>query len=126
MARRSVRELERAIESLASGAAADGEPLVINLTAGADPDAHPELVVSPFSDKKPSARLIPVPHDLPEEHATASVVTVGLCGQHDEATGEDVDADACELWNALHEDDLEREREQRQQNGDPIPDLLTI
>jgi hypothetical protein len=135
MTRRSKRELEREIDGL-SPDDSDDAPMMLKLTHISHPDKqwpewsdspHPELTVRPHPEQKPKSLSIAVPNLIADAFTGESILCVTTC-ENAERYRFDPESDdgvtACEMCDALSDDDLRREYEIRQENGDPIPELL--
>ena len=137
MSRKSKRELEREVEDLTDKDDPDGGcGLLINMATfeheGKWPDKeespHPELTVRSFPERKPKSLKIATPNVLPEPYCNEAILTVTTCDKQHKYAPDDAEENApvtaCELWNALDEDELEREKAVREEEGEPIPDFL--
>lgn len=88
---------------------------------------HPELTIRPYPEKKPKTLKVAVPNLISNEYLTNGFLTVATCDKS-ESHRIDPDADgtmfACDLWDALTEEELEEEYLIREEEGEPIPALL--
>ena len=137
MSRKSKREIERELEELTGDSHDDAPTSILNLAYfehdGKWPDMeespHPELTIKPFPERKPNSLKIAVPNILPEPYCNQSRLTVVTCDTTHKHTPEGIPKEnapipACDLWEALSEADLEREKEIREEEGEPLPELL--
>ena len=138
MSRKSKRELERELEELSDGAGDDAPTSVLDVAyfshegrwADMEESPHPELTIQPFPEQKPKSLKIAVPKRLPEPYCDQRHLTVATCDTKHKHTPdgtpeENAPVPACDLWKELDEADLEREKEIREEEGEPIPDFLT-
>ena len=137
MSRKSKREIERELEDLQPNHDDDPDPIVISMAHftryGEEPtwdtSPHPELTVPQHEGTNAETLTIAVPKIIPEPYCNRATLPVVSCVNQERHTGEWMDKEqepvtACELWEALDDDDLKREKSIREENGDPIPDLL--
>ncbi|MFC6753367.1 hypothetical protein [Halorubrum tibetense] len=133
----SKKKIERRLEELEPRDDDDGPPIMIQMThfdhegqyPTVDESPHPELTVQQFPEQRPKSLVIAVPNMLAEPYCNQPHLTVATCdtvGKHtpEGIPEENAPVPACELWEALDEADLEREKEIREENGEPIPELL--
>ena len=133
----SRNRIENRLEDLEPNDDGDAPAAVLNLAHfdhnGKWPDMeespHPELTIKPFPERKPNSLKIAVPNILPEPYCNEAVLTVVTCDTKHKHTPEGTPEEnapvmACDLWEALSEADLEREKEIREEEGEPIPDFL--
>jgi hypothetical protein len=134
----SRKKIQNRIEQLEpDDAGDDGHAFVLDMAyfehEGTWPDGedspHPELTVKPHPEQKPNSLKIATPNILPEPYRNEAFVTIVGCSTKHKHIPESVPKEnapptACELWNALDEDDLRREKAIREEEGEPIPDVL--
>ncbi len=125
------RKVKRKIEELENATDDDGHgPAVIDCAhvkgsgeneayADMSDSPHPELTVRPRPEEEPRNLRLAVPNHIPQQYLSHDVLFVETC-QDD---GERIPA--CELWEAMTQEELHTEYEQRKASGEPIPDLLT-
>lgn len=127
MSRKTKRSIENEVKDLKTNEGSNTDPLICVLTlCDEDESPHPELTVQPHPEQKPRSYKVAVPKLLTDEYRKRRWLTVTTC-ENGEKFGLDESGKAvtaCELWNALSDDDLEREKEIRQENNEPIPPLL--
>ena len=139
MTRPTKRQLKNELDSLVDDGSGEA-PLMVVLTgfnqateggmATRDDSPHPELTVQAWPDSDRHDELhIAVPNVWPNGYPDVSTLLVYSCDSvADTWPGESLDSDnsvlACELWDALDDNDLRREYEIRQENGDPLPPIL--
>ncbi|APX97556.1 hypothetical protein [Natronorubrum daqingense] len=124
------RSIKNDVEDLKSREGVDSDPLVCVLThCDGEDSPHPELTIQPHPEQKPQSHRIAVPILKSVEYLEERWFTVHTCenaekfGLH--TTGnDDSTVTACELWDALTDDDLEREKELRKERDEPIPPIL--
>lgn len=137
MTRKSKRELEREVKNLESDDTADA-PLVFGMTtlgppgeADREDSPHPELTVEQWPDSPRHDTLgIAIPNLIPYPYAEESMLFVESCGNRitetwpDDPEDTDTRVRACDLWDALTEEDLGREYKLRIENDEPVPPVL--
>jgi len=139
MTRPTKRQLEKELDGLTDDTSGEA-PLMVLLTsfnhateggmATRDESPHPELTVQAWPDSDRHDELhIAVPNVWPNGYPDVGVLMVHACGSvTDTWPGESLEGEnsvlACELWEKLDDDDLRREYDIRQENGDPIPPIL--
>lgn len=137
MSRKTKRSVESDIEQLKEQTGDDIQPMVLNLAFFEhegqwptwDESPHPELTIQPFPERKPNSLKIAVPNFIPEQFLQERCLLINTCdspGKYTSSIDEDDDAEvfACELWDALSDEDLKREKEYREENDEPIPAIL--
>lgn len=138
MTRKSKRELERELEDLKPSDDDGKGPLVFVIThvehkEGRWPDIedspHPELTIKPFPERKSKSLKIAKPNLIPEPWCNERTLFITTCENADKYhlepdTDDNGTAPACELWDALSEEQLREEKRIREENDDPIPDIL--
>ena len=90
---------------------------------------HPELTIKPYPEQKPNSLKIAVPTVIPEEFRTGRIIFVEACAgdsitREGDGTPDTRATTACELWEAMSDEQLEEEHKIRQERGESIPDLL--
>lgn len=136
MTRPSKREIEREVEGLQPSKSDDGVMIVIdqNHVQGGDKadlgpadwsaSPHPMLSYKPFPEQKPYSLKVAIPHFLPEPWASERFLFVETCEGDDphgvrEEEGSGTVA-ACDLWDALSEEELKREARYRVEHDEPM------
>jgi hypothetical protein len=116
----------------------DAAPLMISMThitepGGVEPtydnSPHPELTVPQHQGTSAETLVIATPNVIPEPYCNESILSVCSC-----KTEKNYNADwmndeqrpilACELWDALSDEQLTEERQIREANDEPIPEVL--
>jgi hypothetical protein len=139
MSRKSKREIERDLKDLTDDddAEEDHGPLIMNFTSIREPGGgtptledspHPEVTVQSWPDSRPEELKIAIPYTIVEPWCDESILSVHTC-EDVERYGMDIVPDgscapACELWDALDDEQLKEERRIREEEGEPIPELL--
>ena len=132
------RSLESDVEQLKDRTDdGDSDPLVLVLTHFEhegqwptwDESPHPELTIKPYPERKPNSLKIAVPNHIPTEYLQKPSLMIRTCEngeRHGLEEGNETATvvPACELWDALSDEDLKREKEYREENDEPIPALL--
>lgn len=129
------RSLKNDLEQLKETNSNGNDPIIMHLThfdhdgswPNRDESPHPELTVQPYPEFKPKSLKIAVPNLIPEAHLQGRFLSIQTCdtpSKHSPTEGDDGVVFACELWDALSDDDLEQEKEIRQENDDPMPPLF--
>jgi len=90
---------------------------------------HPDLTIKPYPEQKPNSLKVAVPTVIPEEFRTGRILFVEACAgdsttRDGDGTPEATKTTACELWEAMSDEQLEEEHKIRQEWGEPIPDRL--
>lgn len=135
MTRKSKRELERDLDDLEPDHDDDMVPVVFSFTSFGSSDLadspHPELTVETWPDSDRHDNLsIALPNLWPERYAGEPSVLVESCKNDiTETWPEDPEESdnrvlACELWDALTDEDLREEYRIREENGEQIPPIL--
>lgn len=127
------RSLESDVEQLKDRTGDEREPpLIFNLTSSPDEVdrsdfPHPELTVQSHPEQRPDSFSLAIPKFLPEQYLGVGTLFVVSCNSW-EYYGADPSTErgalACELWDALSDEDLEREKEYREENDEPMPAIL--
>jgi len=116
----------------------DAAPLMISMThitepGGVEPtydnSPHPELTVPQHQGTSAETLVIATPNVIPEPYCNESILSVCSCTNEEKHNADWMNDEqrpvlACELWEALDEADLEREKKIREEEGEPIPELL--
>lgn len=138
MSRKSKREIERDLEDITDDDAEEGaRPLIMNLTSIRDPDGgkptiedspHPELTVQSWPESRPEQLKIAIPYTIVEPWCNEPTLSVHTC-ENVERYGMNIAPDgthapACELWDGLDDEQLKEERRMREEEGEPLPELL--
>jgi len=142
MSRKSKREIERDLEDLTDDGLEPGQdgvgPMVISMThimepGGVEPtydnSPHPELTVPQHQGTSAETLVIATPNVIPEPYCNESVLSVCSCKTEENYNADWMDDEqrpilACELWDALDDEQLKEERRMREEEGEPIPELL--
>lgn len=139
MSRKSKREIERDLEDITDDDDAEEGPgpLIINLTSIRDPGGgtptiedspHPELTVQSWPDHRPEDLKIAIPYTIVEPWCNEPTLSVHTCENADRygmgISPENTHTSACELWDALDDEQLKEERRMREEEREPIPELL--
>jgi len=103
------------------------EPGMENVTVADSP--HPELTIRQYQGMEAETLAIATPNVIPEPYCNESILSVCSCKNEN---GHDADwmndeqrpTYACELWDALDDKQLIEERQIRERNGEPIPEVL--
>lgn len=131
MSRKSVREIERDLEKLEPAAEDNGGGTVIQMGKSL-PDLsespHPELTVRPYPQTRPDMFQIASPNVWPSAIERDAITFVDVCTSDVTETwpgdsGNDLPR-ACELWDAMTDEELRAEYEYRSEQGEPIPEVL--
>ncbi|GGJ17554.1 hypothetical protein GCM10008995_29140 [Halobellus salinus] len=124
MPNKSKRELEREIDRLEPDRGDAGVGLIIDLRENEyttrEEAPRPELTVR---DPDRDVYHIPIPHVPHTGHK--AILTVSEDVRETWPDTGDPAPTVAELWDELTPSDLQREKEIREQNGDPIPPILT-
>jgi len=113
-------------------------PMIISLThfaLGADVEKtydnspHPELTVPRHQGIRHETLVIATPNVIPEPYCNESLLSVCSCTNEEKHKADWMDDEqkpllACELWNALSDEQLRKERQIREEKNEPIPELL--
>ena len=136
MSRKSQRELEKTIEQLTDDDSSTREGLVFGLTTvhgSTDPSdtPTPELAVEAYPDKDGfDDYAIAIPYIWPEAYAGEEFVFLIHSGENvtdtwdDHSDGDDGTIEACRLWDAMTDEELQAEYEYRTDHGEPVPEYL--
>ena len=94
-----------------------------------DNSPHPELTVPQHQGTSAETLVIATPSVIPEPYCNESILPVCSCTNEENHNADWMDEEqrpilACELWDALDEADLKREKKIREEEGEPIPDML--
>ena len=135
MSRKSKREIERDVESLQPEAPDDGVGIVFDMThvqgtgEGMEPaewsdSPHPMLSYKPFPEEKPYSLKVATPHFIPEPWNDGRALFIETC-EGDDPRGHRAEEGsgtvaACDLWNALSEEELKREARYRVEHDEPM------
>jgi len=113
-------------------------PMVISMThimepGGVEPtydnSPHPELTVPQHQGTSAETLVIATPNVIPEPYCNESLLSVCSCTNEEKHKADWMDDEqkpllACELWNALSDEQLRKERQIREEKNEPIPELL--
>lgn len=139
MSRKSKREIEREVEDLQPSEPDGGTQIIMNMChvqgtgKGMEPaewsdSPHPMLSYKPFPEEKPYSLKVATPHFIPEPWSDGRALFIETC-EGDDTHGAREDPDrclvaACELWDALSEEELKREARHRVEHDEPLPAYL--
>jgi hypothetical protein len=133
------RNIKNEVEDLKYDDGSTGSPLVLKLTglmnepgeppADRDDSPHPELTVQPWPDQRPKSFSVAVPKVLPEPWRSESMLFVHNCEDGEKYRLDHMDDDnsvvtACQLWDALSEEQLREDKAIRKEQGEQIPPRL--
>ncbi len=135
MTRRSIRNKIETLES--ETVDDDTDPFVVAMTNVMPPEEerhadrsdspHPELTIRRWPEKKPQSFAIATPNILPEPYRQERTLVVRSCDKKEQIEDAEVGFDgafACELWEAMDEEQLQEEKRYREANNEPIPPFL--
>lgn len=134
----SRKRIENRLDDLEPEQDDDAGPIMISMAhitepGGVEPtydsSPHPELTVPQHQGTSAETLVIATPSVIPEPYCNESILPVCSCTNEENHNAEWMDDKqrpvlACELWDALDEADLEREKKIREEEGEPIPDML--
>lgn len=133
----SRRNIENKVEQLEEGSDhAPEDTLVMDIATIDQPGQwpkkeeakYPELVVKPHPEKRPKILDYTTPNIIPERYLQEPFLTICSEGTHDkhglEPTESNNTVTVRTLWDSLSDDDLQREYEYRNSNGERIPGIL--
>ncbi len=133
------RNIKNEVEDLKPEDEDTGKTLVLNLAGlyaelgEPSPDRedspHPELTVQPWPEQRPKSFSIAVPKVIPEPWCNEPMLFVHNCENADRYLFEENKEErntvaACELWDALSEEQLREDKAIRKEEGDQIPPRL--
>jgi len=116
----------------------DAAPLMISMThitepGGVEPtydnSPHPELTVPQHQGTSAETLVIATPNVIPEPYCNESILSVCSCTNEENHNADWMNDEqrpilACELWDALSDEQLTEERQIREANDEPIPEVL--
>lgn len=134
------RNIKNEVEDLKPNDGPTEDPLVLNLTGlmhepgeqrpdrGDSP--HPELTVQPWPEQRPDSFNIATPNVIPEPWRSEPTLFVHTCENAEKYRMDHMEKDssvvtACQLWDALTEEQLREDKAIREERGEQIPSLLT-
>jgi hypothetical protein len=90
---------------------------------------HPELTIKPFPERKPKSLKLATPNVIPEPWCNERTLFITTCENADKYlldpdTDDNGNVPACELWDALSEEQLREDKAIRKEEGDQIPPRL--